>query len=494
MRQVVFPWLVAGISAGWIVACSLAVQSELDGKPESAGGAPTADASMMDADAAGGHDLDAPADMAQDMSSEPVGEAGADVADADGPGEDTAACGPCDAGSQCCNGECVDVASDERHCGSCGHACSAGRECSAGSCSGGWVSMRDAPQDSGRAGACAVWTGDRVFIWGGVKVHDNNTARDDGLLYDPKLDQWSVVDAGSSTPAPRVEPVCLWTGSRVLVWGGVKPAGQGVLNDGALYDPAADQWEALPDGGLEGRARPLALWTGSSAIIWGGTNPVDNKGMKSGATWTQSNGWHVVSTTSAPTRNKELAGVWTGESLLVFGGRDDGGGQVVNTLLRYEPPPTDAWAWVQPTGTPPASRSSACVAFAESRMVIWGGFDKSFVPLAHGARVTLTVPPAWEPLTDSGAPTARACVPYESGWVAVDAARVYLLGGLNDNKDAFQDGGIYDIATDKWSAIESWGSGGSHKYGVGVWTGEEFVVWGGYDGSTPLLGGSRWKP
>ncbi len=493
MRQVVFPWLVAGISAGWIAACSLAVQSELDGKPESSGGAPASDASMMDTDAAGDHDLDAPADVAQDLSSEPAAEVGTDAVNADGSGQDaleeTGACGPCDAGSECCDGECVDVTSDERHCGSCGHACSAGRACTAGSCSGGWVSMTDAPTDSGRAGACAVWTGERVFIWGGVKLHDNNTARDDGLLYDPKLDQWTAV--GSSSLAPRTEPVCLWTGSRVFVWGGIKPADDSALGDGALYDPATDTWEALPAGGPVGRARPVALWADSAAIIWGGTNPTDGKGVKSGATW--DNTWHTVSTTAAPTRNKELAGVWTGESLLVFGGRDDGGGQVFNTLFAYKTAPTETWASVAPTGTAPAGRSSACAALAASRMMVWGGFDKDFKPLAHGASVTLTVPPAWEPLTDSGAPMARACVPFESGWVAVDGTRVYLFGGIDANKDAFQDGGIYDIAIDAWTGIQPWGNK-AYKYGVGVWTGEEFVVWGGYDGSTPLLGGSRWKP
>jgi len=497
MRRIVFPWLVAGSSAAWIAACSLAVQSELDDKPKSAGGAPTADASGMDADAAEDRGLDAPADVAQDVSSEAVVEAGADVADADGSGEDapgeTGACGTCNAPKECCDSACVDVMNDANHCGSCWHACSAGRECNEGVCSSGWVSMKEAPTNRERARACAVWTGDRVFIWGGVD--QANAPRDDGLLYDPKADVWEVKSAGPSTPAARAEPVCLWTGTRVFVWGGVKPqpapAKDDVFNDGALYDPATDTWEALPTDGPVGRARPVALWTGTSAIVWGGTNPADNKGVKSGATW--ANAWHTISTTGAPAMNKELAGVWDGASLLIFGGRDDGGGNVFNTLFAYKPAPTNTWAQVAPTGTAPAARSSACVALSDSRMMIWGGFDKNINPLGNGARVDLTLPPSWGPLTNTNAPVARACVPFESGWVAVDGSRAYVLGGVTNGPGAVTDGGIYDLANDQWSAIDSWGTE-LHRGGIGVWTGEEFVVWGGYDGSTALLGGSRWKP
>jgi N-acetylneuraminic acid mutarotase len=503
MRRIVFPWLVAGSSAAWIAACSLAVQSELDDKPKSAGGAPAADASGMDADAAEDRGLDAPADVAQDVSSEAVVEAGADVADADGSGEDapgeTGACGTCNAATECCGNECVDLTSDERHCGSCGHACSAGRECNEGVCSSGWVSMRQAPTSSERARACAVWTGNRVFIWGGVD--QANAPRNDGLLYDPKADVWEAMSAGPSTPAARAEPVCLWTGTRVFVWGGVKPqpapAKDDVFNDGALYDPATDTWEALPTGGPVGRARPVALWTGTSAIVWGGTDPTNNHGVGSGATWSENKGWSAVSTTGAPTKNKELAGVWDGASLLIFGGRDDAGGAVSNTLFAYKPA-TDAWSEVKPAETPavkaPAARSSACVALSDSRMMIWGGFDKNINPLNNGARVDLTLPPSWTSLINTNAPVARACVPFESGWVAVDGSRAYVLGGVTkEPDDVATDGGIYDLANDQWSAIVSWGSE-LHRGGIGVWTGEEFVVWGGYNGSTLLLGGSRWKP
>ncbi len=484
------------------VACSLAVQSELDGKPAAAGGA-SADAGPSDAlGGTGGNAQDAPSEETSDAGSEPTPEASDDAQGQDAPEDaledasdaDSDTCSSCTA-DQCCGGVCVETQSDKANCGACGHACGAGRTCASGLCSSGWITMTPASSDNERARACAVLAGDRVFIWGGMKL-PGNELRGDGITYDPIHDQWTNVPADTTAPSPRAEPVCLWTGSKVFVWGGVDPIAKTVFADGALWDPTTGAWEALASGGPSGRARPVALWTGTAAIIWGGTDPSTNHGVKTGGVWTAaSSAWQAISTTNAPPKNKELAGVWTGSDALIFGGRDDGGGNVYNTLYQYAAPSTNAWTLLAPTGTAPTARSSAFVGCTSARMAVWGGFDNSVASLGNGARVKLAAPTAWESLSSTNAPTKRAAVPFESGWAAMQGAKMHVLGGIvsTATPTAATDGATYDIGTDTWSAIPSWGSS-SHLYGVGVWTGSEFVVWGGYDGSTPSLDGSRWMP
>lgn len=481
------------------LSCSLVVQSELDSKPSGTGGSPNEDASAdvsPDQGGTGGTGFDATPDVTDDAADAADASDAADANEQDAPADandETPACTGCTA-EECCNGVCADLTSDNGNCGACGVACPADRTCTASACSNGWVTMTAAPQNAERARACAVWAGDRVFIWGGMKL-PGNELRDDGLTYDPKNDQWDALAPDASAPSARAEPVCLWTGTKVFVWGGVDPITKTQFQDGSLWDPATGTWEQLATGGPIGRSRPVALWTGTSVVLWGGTNLPDNKGAKSGATWIPNADptWKALSLTEAPTKNKELAAVWTGTDVLVFGGRDDGGGNVYNTIYGYTPPAPGVWSLIALDGTPPAVRANAFAAYANAHMMVWGGFDKSFVALGDGARAKLTAPVTWVALSTDNAPSARAAVPFESGWIAKNGSRAHLLGGVTSSTTVATDGGSYDIKADTWEPISSWGPA-SHQYGIGVWSGTEFIVWGGYDGSTALVDGSRWMP
>jgi hypothetical protein len=49
----------------------------------------------------------------------------------------------CQGGKKCCGGNCVDVQSDPKNCGACGHTCHAGQGCAGGACTGGCTSSSD---------------------------------------------------------------------------------------------------------------------------------------------------------------------------------------------------------------------------------------------------------------------------------------------------------------------------------------------------------------
>jgi len=86
-----------------------------------------------------------------------------------------------------------------------------------------------APMDSGRARAAAVWTGERLLVWGGGTGRSGAFIPPHGLAYDPRADRWSPLP--QAPLRGRADPLAVWTGRALIVWGG---AG---LADGAAFTP-----------------------------------------------------------------------------------------------------------------------------------------------------------------------------------------------------------------------------------------------------------------
>ncbi|HEY5375864.1 MAG TPA: hypothetical protein VIK01_19430, partial [Polyangiaceae bacterium] len=68
------------------------------------------------------------------------------------------------------------------------------------------------------------------------------------------------------------------------------------------------------------------------------------------------------------------------------------------------------------------------------------------------------------------------------------------LGGevsLSGNGTMSANGATYDVAGNTWKPIADWPTSEAHDYGVGVWTGDEFVVWSGVDTGKVSTTGQR---
>jgi hypothetical protein len=76
----------------------------------------------------------------------------------------------------------------------------------------------------------------------------------------------------------------VWTGERVLLWGGLNRDASADLRTGLAYDPRSDRWSSIPRTPLSRRGGSLVAWTGRSLIVWGGVTaaPV---GSQSGPTY-----------------------------------------------------------------------------------------------------------------------------------------------------------------------------------------------------------------
>jgi N-acetylneuraminic acid mutarotase len=179
------------------------------------------------------------------------------------------------------------------------------------------TSLVDAPV--GRLQHTAVWTGNRMIVWGGVDTpFPPNTPYNTGGRYDPVSDTWAATSA-IGAPQARYWHTAVWTGERMIVWGGLN-ATQNPVNTGSRYFPLFDTWTATSNAPLA-RAAHTAVWTGDEMIVWGGVGV----GIIGGRYTPATNTWATTSTVGEPSADSAQTAVWTGELMLVWGGSAAGG-------------------------------------------------------------------------------------------------------------------------------------------------------------------------
>lgn len=314
---------------------------------------------------------------------------------------------------------------------------------------GEWTGTTDTLGASCASARCshrAVWTGSRMIVWGG----DTSAAfvtTDTGAVYDPATDTWeSATDAlGSSCPTARLGHVAVWTGSRMIVWGGAVAPGT-VVNTGAVYDPDTDTWESATDtlGALcpSGRGAPAGTWAGSRMLVWGG-----NEGS--------------------------IATI-----------RDTGA---------FYDPSLDAWdAATAAVDTYPIARYGHTAVWTGSLAVIWGGCSGSNTTSLDSGALYDPGTPVWvaETAKEPGVSTSRHN--HSAVWTG---SRMIVWGGTPDTSAALATGAIYDPDTDTWTgATDTSGAPGERWGHSAVWTGTRMIVWGGTAGSGAFADGATYDP
>jgi N-acetylneuraminic acid mutarotase len=231
----------------------------------------------------------------------------------------------------------------------------------------------------GRKGATAVWdnVNDKMIIWGGHYWSGSAFVFPPGKIYDPNTDTWSDIST-TDAPQKRQYHTAIWTGTKMIVWGGTSTGGYGdlPLNDGGIYDPGTDTWTAIStDNAADARFQHTAVWTGTKMIVWGGFFD-DGSSMNSGGIYDLSTDtWSGVSTSGAPSKRIRHGAVWTGNKMIVWGGRESYTPQYQykNDGGVYDPS-TDTWQATSMTNVPlPRDRHTAV--WTGSQMIVWGGYN-----------------------------------------------------------------------------------------------------------------------
>jgi hypothetical protein len=184
------------------------------------------------------------------------------------------------------------------------------------------------------------------------------------------------------------------------------------------------------------RKRAEAVWTGSEMIVWGGENGSQNASFNSGGHYDPlTDTWEATSLTGAPEGRAFFSSFWTGSEMLVWGGFRRGTGQVDSGGL-YNPV-TRTWRPTSLNGAPASRRNAFAAAWTGEAMIVFGGFS-GFDPIGNGA-IYHQDANIWEPLPPNGSPSPR------------------------------------------------------HR-NHGVWTGSEFIIWGGNDGPEYHSDAHRLRP
>jgi N-acetylneuraminic acid mutarotase len=342
----------------------------------------------------------------------------------------------------------------------------------------------------------AVWTGSEMIIWGGIVPFNLDPAlyTNTGGKYDPSTDSWTATTT-MRAPTGRESPTAVWTGSEMIVWGGFSfdSGGEHYWNTGGRYNPGTDSWVATSTTDAPvGRELHTAVWTGSAMIVWGGLDVLPNglpHDLNTGGIYNPgTNSWTATSTAHAPSARDSHVAVWTGSEMIIWGSGNDTSGGRFN-------PNTNSWIATSTTNVP-VSRSGAKAVWTGSEMIVWGGVafvGPGFIYFDTGGRYNPNTN-SWTTTSTTNAPTAR------SGHTAVWTGSEMIVWGGHGDFDLlgyyFNTGGRYDPGTDSWTATSTVNAPDGRYRHTAVWTGNEMIVWGGilYSNTSTSTGGRYCAP
>ena len=355
-----------------------------------------------------------------------------------------------------------------------------------------WTPISAVHAPSGRVDASAVWTGQEMILWGGnspsasIPFLPVNT----GGRYNPHTDSWTPTST-TDAPTGRSSHGAIWTGSRMVVWGG-KTSAFSTTDTGGRYDPVADTWTATSTAGAAtGQDGPRMVWTGSEMIVWGGagslSNTPDGDVFSGGRYNPLTDAWTPITTANAPAGRSQHSVVWTGSEFVVGGGESATLGELA-TGGRYNPA-LNQWVATS-TSNAPLHRIYHTAVWTGTEMIIWGGFSQGSSSLSTGGRYA-PGSNSWTPTSGVPAPFARDA--HTATWTG---AEMIVWGGRNSSNgvSVTNSGAAYIPATDSWVALPTDGAPAARNAHRAVWTGTDVVVFGGLGASGLAPGGGRYRP
>jgi putative cell wall-binding protein/N-acetylneuraminic acid mutarotase len=137
---------------------------------------------------------------------------------------------------------------------------------------------------SGACGVGIVWDGDELIVWGGIEADTDvgpmSEPVNEGARWHPSTGEWTPI-----APNPigaRSGHGAVWTGDRMIVFGG-SDAQNDPRNEAAAYDPVTDEWTSLPEPPIAPRFNAVVEWTGEEVLVIGGT--IDGEPQSDGAAY-----------------------------------------------------------------------------------------------------------------------------------------------------------------------------------------------------------------
>lgn len=311
----------------------------------------------------------------------------------------------------------------------------------------------------------------------------------------PDADRRSTARIPSSSIAPRVGNSAVWTGDELIVWGGEEVQWsprqtRHLPGDGAAYNPKERSWLTLSDTlGLRGRTNHVAVWTGSEMIIWGGLDEQYEHLVDGGLYNPRRAGpkWRPMA--EPPFAAPDTAvGAWTGtELIVVMGTRFEVVGDLVTSAAAYDPA-RDTWRMLS---SPPLPTEHGAQAVATGGSIA--------LIRSRGFATRLVTPPEpvvefYDPVTDRWTVMNDYVVDLVSNFDAVwTGGELLVFVGLTHDANARSV--ALDITSQR--VLRELAPRPRIRGGGGIadaiWTGEEALVLGYEDGVAYRPTNDHWR-
>ncbi|MEN9576531.1 MAG: hypothetical protein RL514_4386 [Verrucomicrobiota bacterium] len=231
----------------------------------------------------------------------------------------------------------------------------------------------------------------------------------------------------------------IWTGSKWIMYSGMNYNSSAYLADGGIFDPALNSWTPISTVGAPvARDEINFIWTGTRGIFWGGHNGAS---LASGALYDPiANQWSAMTTVNQPTARNRQRNVWTGTEMFVWGGAANSATTVLNDGKLYSLA-TNGWRSVSASPLQPRRDFSAF--WTGSEVLVWGGTRPGVANLNDGALYNPATD-TWRMMSSVNGPANRQ----EVGLSVWTGKEFITWGGLAVGTG--NDGGRYDLATDTW--------------------------------------------
>lgn len=232
-------------------------------------------------------------------------------------------------------------------------------------------------------------------------------------------------------------------------------------------------------------------------------------------------GWITMATPPTGFEGRfRSSAVWTGKEAIFWGGY----GAYSSTTSTYARKNgaaynvlADTWRLVDSTTLPSVlstgpGRYDHSAVWSGTQMVIWGGCETTYSYIYYGCYSSYGTPKGdgglYDPATDKWTAMASAPIAARSGVKAVWSSttnEMLIWGGFNQTCNsttyACADGAAYSPSTNTWRVLPAAPIAGRWGNSV-VWTGTEMIVWGGSQGTpssgspgtTTLKDGARFDP
>ena len=279
--------------------------------------------------------------------------------------------------------------------------------------------------------------------------------------------QWDApINSGGNSPEGMYNHFAIWTGNNMIICGVSSISGCQTVN----YNSNNNTWTNISPSPTCGSTSSKAVWTGNEILVHNGGNRTYKYNPIS-------NIWTTIDSSIVNTGRSEYSAIWTGTDMIIWGGQNSFPGQKFNLA-------TKTWSNISTTNSPTNKRGHSAI-WTGSEMLIWGGIIGNF-NLNSDSTIY-----KYNPITNSwtqvvGINSPKGLYLHSAVWTGTE---MIVFGG-QDAKDGIivNKSYRYNYINNTWFEMSTNSTSLSPRFAhSAIYTGNEILIWGGYDGNGKLF-------